>query len=206
MFRLWAQIATLSFLCILRLLIIIDGRHTAVCLRKTELCRMWSRAGGDKLPVYLFLTDDVSVFGASCFLPINVFVHIIQHFGLVWFLFDFRKEFWFHLIFVKVFDECDMKDIKAILEGALSDYRAQLGEQENLIRTFWNGLQSTKISCIHLESLQNTTVHIHSEFLSAKKTLKSEQQVPLKSICKYFLPTLKRPHKMIFLEQFRKLE
>ena len=134
----------------------IDGRHTAVCLRKTELCRMWSRAGGDKLPVYLFLTDDVSVFGASCFLPINVFVHIIQHFGLVWFLFDFRKEFWFHLIFVKVFDECDMKDMKAILEGALSDYRAQLGEQENLIRTFWNGLQSTKISCIHLESLQNT--------------------------------------------------
>ena len=48
----------------------------------------------------------------------------------MWFLFDLRKDFDF-ISFVKVFDECDMKDMKAILEGALSDYRAQLGEQEN---------------------------------------------------------------------------
>ena len=56
---------------------------------------------------------------------------------LVWCGFALTLERNFDFIaFVKVFDECDMKDMKAILEGALSDYRAQLGEQENLIRTF----------------------------------------------------------------------
>ena len=35
---------------------------------------------GDKLPVYLFFTDDVSVFDASCFLLINVFrSHHVTH-------------------------------------------------------------------------------------------------------------------------------
>ena len=31
----------------------------------------------------------------------------------------------------ELFDKCGAWDMKAILEGALSDYRAQLGEQEN---------------------------------------------------------------------------
>ena len=35
---------------------------------------------GDKLPVYLFLADDVSVFDASCILTMNVFCsHHLTH-------------------------------------------------------------------------------------------------------------------------------